>query len=190
MLFLAGHGMMVGQRYYFLPCELRKEADSLEADIRKQGLPGDELSEYLGAAPALKRVMILDTCASGGALALVGKSRSGVALRGAIERLSRSQGVFTIAAAGASEQAEESKELGHGILTYSLLAGLKAIDAGPLADQHVQTNNPERVVDVMEWFNFAEGQVRNLTEKLYGAAQDVQFSTQGQNFPLLPLDDK
>ncbi len=193
VLFLAGHGMMIGQRYYFLPYELHKEAESLEADIRKQALPGEELGECLVAAPALKRVMILDTCASGGALALlVGKSRSGEALRGTIERLSRSQGVFAIAATGASEQAEESKELGHGILTYSLLAGLKAIDAGPLADQHVQPSNPERVVNVLEWFTFADGQVRELTEKLYGAAQDVQFSKkdQSQSFPLLPLDDK
>jgi WD40 repeat protein len=193
VLFLAGHGMMVGQRYYFLPYELHREAESLEADIRKQALPGDELGECLAAAPALKRVMILDTCASGGALALlVGRSRSGNALRGTIERLSRSQGVFAIAAAGASQQAEESKELGHGILTYSLLAGLKAIDAGPLADRHVQPSNPERVVNVLEWFTFADGQVRELTAKLYGAAQDAQFSKkdQSQSFPLLPLDDE
>ena len=189
VVFLAGHGTMVGQRYYFVPHELRKQADRLEDDIRKQGLPADEISDYLGTAKALKRLLILDTCSSGGALSSALRSRSGFALRGAIERLSRTQGVFTIAAAAATEEAQESKELGHGVLSYALLAGLKAVDGGPLEGRYVQPSNPERVVDVMEWFGFAAGQVPRLTEKLYGASQDVQMSTQGTSFPVLPLDE-
>jgi uncharacterized caspase-like protein len=140
-------------------------------------------------AGALKRILILDTCASGGALGLAMKGRSGVALRGAVERLSRSQGIFTIAAATASEEAQESKELGHGVLSYSLLAGLKAVERGPLVDKYVQPSGPEGVVDVMEWFSFAAGQVPRLTERLYGASQDVQVGNQGTNFPVLPLEE-
>lgn len=189
VLFLAGHGAMVGQRYYFVPHEVRPKSESLEVDLRAQGLPADELYDYLGAAKALKRVVIVDTCSSGGALKLALKSRSGFALRGAIERLSRAQGVFTIAAASATEEAQESKELGHGVLSYALLAGLKAVDAGPLADKHAQPSGPDRVVDVLEWFTFAAGHVPRLTEKLYGAAQDVQISTQGRSFPVLPLEE-
>jgi WD40 repeat protein len=188
MIFLAGHGTMVGQRYYFVPYELRKRAARVEDDIRQQGIPADELSDYLGSAKALKRVLILDTCASGGALAAATKGRAGFALRGAIERLSRTQGVFTIAAAAATEEAQEAKELGHGVLSYALLAGLKAVDAGPLADQYAQPSGPERVVDIMEWFTFAAGQVPRLTEKYYGVSQDVQTSTQGASFPVLPLE--
>lgn len=189
VLFLAGHGTIVGQRYYFVPHELRKQAVSLEDDIRSQGLPADELSEILGTAKALKRLLILDTCASGGALGTLTKGRSGFALRGAIERLSRSQGIFSIAASSASEQAQEAKELGHGVLSYSLLAGLKAVDRGPLAEKHIQPGSPERVVDVLEWFTFAAGQVPRLTEKYSGVAQDVQTCTQGTSFPLLPLEE-
>jgi hypothetical protein len=133
--------------------------------------------------------MILDTCSSGGALALAMKARSGFALRGAIERLARSQGVFTIAAASATEEAQESSELGHGVLSYALLAALRGVNSGPLESKHVQPGSSDRVVDIMEWFTFAAGQVPRLTEMYYGAAQDVQTSTQGQNFPLLPLDD-
>ena len=189
VVFLAGHGAMVGQRYYFVTHELRRQEERLENDIRKQGLPADEISDYLGSAKALKRLLILDTCASGGALGPALKSRSGFALRGAIERLSRTQGVFTIAASAATEEAQESKELGHGVLSYALLAGLKAVEGGPLDGMYIRPSNPERVVDVMEWFSFAAGQVPRLTEKLYGASQDVQMSTQGTSFPVLPLDD-
>jgi WD40 repeat protein len=187
-LFLAGHGTMVGQRYYFVPYELRRQASQLEDDIRRQAIPADELSDDLGSAKALKRMLILDTCASGGALAVAMKGRSGFALRGAIERLSRTQGIFTIAAASASEEAQEAKQLGHGVLSYALLAGLKAVDTGPLDGKFVRTSNPEGVVDVLEWFSFAAGQVPRLTEKLYGAAQDVQTSAQGASFPVLPLE--
>jgi uncharacterized caspase-like protein len=187
LLFLAGHGAMVGQRYYFVPYELRRQADSLEDDLRSQGLPADELSDYLGAGQALKRIFILDTCASGGALGTVVKSR-GFAFRGAVERLSRSQGIFTIAASSATAEAQESQELGHGVLSYALLAGLRGVDGGPLADSHVPTTNPDQVVDVMEWFAFAAGQVPRLTERYYGAAQDVQTSNHGTSFPILPLE--
>ena len=189
VVFLAGHGTMVGQRYYFVPHEMRRQEDLFEDDIRKQGLPADEISDYLGSAKALKRLLILDTCASGGALGPALKSRSGFALRGAIERLSRTQGIFTIAAAAATEEAQESKDLGHGVLSYALLAGLKAVEGGPLDGMYIHPNNPERVVDVMDWFSFAAGHVPRLTEGIYGISQDVQMSTQGTSFPVLPLDE-
>jgi WD40 repeat protein len=189
VVFLAGHGTMIGQRYYFVPYELHKQSDYLEEDIRKQGLPHDELSDYLGTAKALKRILILDTCASGGALAKATKGRSPFELRGVVERLSRSYGLFTIAASAATEEAQESKELGHGVLSYCLLAGLKAVDTGPLADKYVQPNSPDRVIDVSEWFTFAQGQMPRLSEKLSGSAQDPEVSNQGRSFPLLPIED-
>lgn len=189
VVIMAGHGTMVGQRYYFVPHDLRREADRLEDDIRKQGIPADDLSDYLTAAQALKRVLVLDTCASGGALASALKGRSGFAFRGAIERLARASGVFTIAASSATEEAQESKELRHGVLTYALLAGLKAVDTGPLADKHAQPSGSDRVVDTLEWLNFAAGHVPRITERLYGSPQDVQIGVLGQSFPVLPLED-
>jgi hypothetical protein len=43
VLFLAGHGSMIGQRYYFIPQEFHKQTERQEDDIRQQGLPADEL---------------------------------------------------------------------------------------------------------------------------------------------------
>jgi WD40 repeat protein len=188
VVFLAGHGTMVGQRYYFVPHEFRPGAGTpLEEVIGQQGLAGDVLADYLGEVPALKRVLIFDTCQSGGAVAVKRTARNPFAFRGAIERLSRAQGVFTLAATAASEEAQEPKELGHGVLTYALLAGLRAVAAGPLKDQGLPPGQPERVVDVLEWFGFASDQVPRLTRQIYGREQDVQMSTQGNNFKVLPL---
>jgi WD40 repeat protein len=190
LVFLAGHGSTLGQRYFFIPHEFtRSEGKALEDDVRKQGVPGDELADHLGAVPALKRVLVLDTCQSGGALALR-RGRDPFALRGAVERLSRSQGVFTIAAAAAGEEAQEVQELGHGVLTYALLAGLKGVEGGPLEGQSIKPSNPERIADVLEWFSFASGQVPRLTKKYFGREQDVQSGGQGNSFPLLPVEEK
>jgi hypothetical protein len=190
VFFLAGQGIMVGERYYFVPHELRRQSDRLEDDVRQQGIAADEVSGYLGEAKALKRVLILDTCALDSVLGVAMKERSRPALRGAIERLSRAQGVFTIAAVSATQQAREGKELGHGLLSYALLAGLNAVDGGPLQGIHVQPRGPEAVVDVVDWFSFAADQVPRLTEKLYGASHDVHTSFQVASFPLLPLSEK
>ena len=187
LVFFAGHGTMVQQRYYFVPHEFKTKANSLEADIRKQALPVDELGDWLAAVPSLKRMLIFDTCQSGGVLGLSKGARNPFALRGAIERLSRAQGVFTIAAAASTADAQEIPQLKHGALTYALLAGLGAIDEGPLAETRIRTNDPDEVVDVLQWFSFASGQVPRLTAELLGSAQDVQTSGEGTSFPVLPI---
>jgi uncharacterized caspase-like protein len=188
IVYLAGHGTTLGERYYFVPHEFRSHAQSLEEDVRTQGLPGDVLSEWIGAAKAIRRILIYDTCASGAALGLHG-GRSGVALRGAVERLARAQGIFTIAACSATEEAMEREELGHGLLCYALLAGLKGVDHGPLREQWVHPSGPDQVVDVMEWFTYASNQVPRLMEKYYGTAQDVPVYMRGTSFPVLPLPE-
>jgi hypothetical protein len=109
----------------------------------------------------------------------------GVGIRKTTEQQARTKGIVTIAA---TADAQESAKLGHGVLSYSLLAGLKAVDAGPPKGQSAQAG-AEGVVDVLEWFNYAAGRVPRLTESLFGTPQDVQIGTQGANFPVLPLDD-
>lgn len=81
-------------------------------------------------------------------------------------------------------------ELKHGVLTYTLLAGLKAAPGGPLEGQAIQPNDPSQVVDVLEWFTFASGQVPRLTKKYLGKEQEVQMSGQGGSFPVLPLGEE
>ena len=187
--FLAGHGTMVGQRYYFLPHEFRAEAGAeFDGEIRRQGLPGDVLAEEMAAAPALRRILILDTCNSGGAINLTSRGRDPFAFRGAVERLNRTHGIFTIAAAAVGEEAKEIDELGHGVLTYSLLAGLRAVDRGPLVDDYLRPNNRDRVADVMGWFGYASGHVPRLMKKYFQREQDVQMSFSGESFPVLPVD--
>jgi len=191
LLFLSGHGAMVGQRYYYIPQEFHPKPNTpLNDNVRDQGLPVDVLGDFLAMGSALKRMLILDTCASGGAVELFQvASRNPFALRGEIERLSRSQGIYVIAASAASEVATEADALEHGILTYALLAGLKAVKAGPLERIAVQPSSPNQVVDVLEWFSFASGHVPRLTRQFSGVEQSVHMAGRGSSFPVLPLGD-
>jgi hypothetical protein len=183
VVFLAGHGA-ADRQYYFVPHDLRRQKERFEDDLRTQGLSGDEITAGLGGAKALKRVLILDTCTSGGLAGAV-SGRSNFALRGMVERSARLQGIYTIATVGVTEKARESEELGHGLLTYALLAGLKGVDNGPLEGLSLRANAPNRPVDLREWFTFATSQLPMVAEQLWGAAQDVEASSQANSFPLL-----
>jgi uncharacterized caspase-like protein len=189
VVYLAGHGRMVGQRYYFIPHEFRREADTLEDDIRRQAIPADVLGDAISKAAALRRVLIFDTCASGGALELNRQGRDPFAFRGAIGQLGERQGVFTIAAAAVGEEAQEIAVLEHGVLTYALLAGLRAVPpGGPLEGLSIQPTSADGRVDVLEWFSFAAGHSSRLTHRYLGRQQDVQTSGQGSSFALLGVD--
>jgi WD40 repeat protein len=189
LVFLSGHGVTVGQRYYFIPHDMRREAETFEEDVQRGGIPGDAIADWIGTVPALKRMLVLDTCHSGAAVRLAGgRGRDPFAFRGAVERLSRAQGIFTLAASTADEAAAEVPDLKHGILSYALLAGLKAIEQGPLAGQHIQTTNPDQVVDVLEWFSYASGHVPRLSKKFTGQDQTVEMHGRGEAFPVLPLE--
>ncbi len=186
VLFLAGHGTTLGQRYYFIPHEFKARADSLEDDIRSQALAGDALGDLMSRVPALKRVIIFDTCQSSSVLPVQRTVRDPFAFRGALERLSRAQGCFTIAATAATSQAHEVDQLGHGLLTYALLAGVGAVKQGPLTGQ-TAADAGQRTVEVRDWFSFAQEKVPLLTRLYLGEEQFVGFSGQGQSFPVLPL---
>jgi len=187
-LFLAGHGTMVGQRYFFIPHEFKASQEKLDNDIVAQGLAGDELDDAISRIPALKRIVIYDTCQSGGAMGVSRTARSPFQFRKAMESMSRSQGSFVIAATAATDEAQEVPELGHGVLTYALLAGVGAVDKGPLKRRTARADDEEKVVKVREWLGFAQDEVPILTRAFFGQEQFIRFTGAGSNFAVLPLD--
>ena len=189
VLFLAGHGTMVGSRFYFLPHELVTKSERVEDDVRQQGLPDDELNDWIAAVPALKRVVIYDSCQSGGAVMTSRTARGDpFAFQKALETMSRSQGSFILAAASAGEEAQEVPELGHGVLTYTLLAALGAVESGPLKRQPLSTPEDDKLLRVRRWFGFAQDEVPTLTKAYFGKEQFVRFVGSGNDFPILPSE--
>jgi len=177
---------MVGQRYYLIPHDFHRQKNSIEEDIRQQGLPADVLADIVSKVSARKRILIFDTCASGGALKISRQGEGPFGFRGAIEKLGQRQGVFTIAASAAGQEAQEIEQLGHGVLTYALLAGLRAVPpGGPLEGLAVGPSDAKGTLDVLDWFSFASGHVPRLTERYLRRQQHVQTSAQGTSFSIL-----
>jgi uncharacterized caspase-like protein len=189
ILFLSGHGTSVDGRYYFLPYEFRP-GQTPDADVRTQGVPADELMALLGQIPALKKVLILDTCNAGAAIQILEKLRSKddpSRLKREVERLYRAEGIYTIAAAADKEEAKEPRELGHGVLTYTLLAAFAAVDSGPLKDQGLRPLGGGDIVDVDEWFKYASKRMPDVMKVYFNRDQQPVVSTERSGgFPILP----
>ena len=211
VMYQSGHGMAVGQRFYLIPHDYKKtnasavaapiqstanvvatrgykSVEGAETAIPGQGLAADVLGDALSAVPALRRVLIFDTCYSGGAAKLADKGHNpfaarGAVARGAVERFARSQGVYLLTAVAANDEASEIEDLGHGILTYSLLAGTGRAAGGPLQAKGLPA---DRTVDVLAWFGYARSNVPGLCQTYVGREQHVEIAGSDQpSFPLL-----
>jgi WD40 repeat protein len=195
VLFLSGHGASVDGRYHFLPADFRNQpGQTQEDDVRKQGIPADELASLLSQIPALKKVLILDTCNAGAALKMLEKLRTSKdapgQLKKEVERLYRAEGLYTIAAAADKEEAKEVKELGHGVLTYSLLAAFAAVDRGPLKGEGLRPAGGD-VVDVDEWFKYASRRMPDVMRVYFNRDQQPVISTERSGgFPILPVPQR
>src|SRR5439155_1743858 len=71
------------------------------------------------------------------------------------------------------ELAVEVPDLGHGILTYSLLAGSGGIGVGPLVRKSLSADKP---LDVLGWFGYAQAKVPSLYLTYVGRPQQVEVS--------------
>lgn len=185
VIFLAGHGETLGQMFYFLPHEMRFATDP-DSDLRDHGLSTAALGEALREVKAQKVVLILDACYSGAAISALGQilaSRAAGTHVKAAKLFARTYGTFLIAASTDAQFALEASELGHGVLTYTLLAGLGGIDTGPLANQTADGSPKDNLVTVGELVNYIEEYVPTLTAK-YQRQQYPITSKLGQNFPL------
>jgi WD40 repeat protein len=179
VVYFAGHGVGIGQQFYFLPHDMRKGLDDEEM-IRKYGIAAPAIGEALRRIPALKQVLILDTCQAETALPILAKA---IRIRDSGEKaakmLARSAGVYLIAAATKRQYAIEVPELGHGVLAYAVLSAL-----GEKRPSSVATK--DGLITMFGLLQFVNDQVPELTEKYHGGLKQypVVFST-GMDFPLV-----
>ncbi|OSM02018.1 putative peptidase C14, caspase catalytic subunit p20 [Magnetofaba australis IT-1] len=192
MVFLSGHGKVVGGEWYFLPYE----ATSLRNDyeITKVGVSASTLGAHLVAIPAQQVVLIIDACQSG---AVVDHFNHAAQQRRMLRGLSQDTGVHVLAATRADQLAPEFGDLGHGLFTYTLLFGLKQDKKG---GQHADRWPRDGRIMVSELKNFTGYYVPRLAKALErkyrneGRARGVDLATSapvtptgasyGKDFPL------
>ena len=169
--FYAGHGSIVNNTFFFIPTEITRLYDT--ESLTKGALSALEMQEHFMKIKALKQVMLIDACHSGGSTELL--AMRGASEEKALSQLSRSTGVHVLAAAGSEQTAAEFTELGHGLFTYMLLQGISGkADGSPLDNK----------VTIYELKSFLDDQVPEYSRKHKGSAQYPSTFSRGQDFPV------
>lgn len=169
VLFMAGHGTIVDEQYYFMPWEVDGADD---AAVRKQGLSQQQLRGWLSQLP-VKSLLLLDTCRSGGALQLAAGAADE---EGAVTTLSRLSQRSVIVASSSDNVALEGYN-GHGVFSWVLLDALDRADY-----------DENGSVDVSDIAIHARRMVPAITEKVFKYKQKPTQNTPGEPFAVaLPL---
>jgi len=175
--YYAGHGSLVDDRFYFIPTDnVRLYEQSI---LEKQAIYAGLMQQSLKNIKALKQVMVIDACHSGGSVELL--ATRGGAEEKALAQLSRSAGIHVLASAGSEQYAGEFESLGHGVFTYVLLEGLSGkADGAPLDGK----------ITIYELKSYLDDQVPEMTKKFKGNIQYPNTFSRGHDFPMVIIIDQ
>jgi hypothetical protein len=177
VIYLAGHGVMAGGQdgdWHYLTADALS-ADLTDPAVRKQvSLSSAELTDLLRAAPAQKQVLILDTCHSGRVVEKLTTKRDvpGSQVR-ALERVKDRTGMHVLAGCAADAVSYEATHFGQGLLTYSLLMGMRGAKL-----------REGEYVDVVDLFGYAADTVPQLARDIGGVQRPLIASPRGAPFDI------
>jgi uncharacterized caspase-like protein len=172
ILYLAGHGVTLDGRYYFLPQDFRYYNDDA---LRTNAVNQDHLQQWLANIPARKSLVLIDTCESGSFQQSPVVAMRGMAEKTAVAKLTRATGRATIVASTDKQPAVEGYR-GHGVFTYVLLEGLQHADA--------QYGNHDGYTGLFELAAYVNDQVPTITMNAFNYEQIPQVQMMGTDFPI------
>jgi WD40 repeat protein len=175
VIYLSGHGVNYGGPegdFYYLTADAQN-ANLADPEIRKQvALSSRELTELIKKVPAEKQVLVLDTCAAARAVDKLTDKRDVPSSQvRALERVKDRTGLHILAGCAADAVSYEASRYAQGILTYSLLMGMR----GAALDN-------EEYVDVRKLFDFSADWVPELARDIGGIQRPVVASPRGASF--------
>jgi WD40 repeat protein len=168
VVYFSGHGFADKDRFYLIPHDLgvsekvEMVTEQKLINLRDHSLSDQELESAFESIDAGQFLFVIDACNSGQALETSDEKRRGPMNSRGLAQLAYEKGMYILTASESFQVARETSELGHGLMTYSLLEGLEiTADKTKLkADTDGNSNIFER-----EWFNFAVERVPQLQEK-------------------------
>jgi WD40 repeat protein len=194
VVYLSGHGMNWGGQdgdFYYLTQDAYGGSSDVYSDpvIRgKTTISSSELTDLIKSVSALKEVLIIDACASGRAVEnLMAKRDISSSTLRALDRMKDRIGLHIITGCAADAVSYEASRYGQGVLTYSVLEGIKGASL-----------REEKFVDVAQLFQYCTERVPQLAEGIGGIQQPQVFSPYGESSfdigeilstdkPLIPL---
>lgn len=185
VLVLSGHGVSVNNQYAYMTVESTTSAPApgSESLFFDRAITADELQRLMSRAGASNQIIILDTCAAGSASETLADAmrQEKASIEATVAKLSYgNRGVHILLGSAADAAAFESPELGHGLLTYSLLSVLQqGLDIG--------TGAESRVIMSGKWLSEASKLCREVAERRSKA--QVPRPMLGSDFALGSLTD-
>ncbi|MBY0426891.1 MAG: caspase family protein, partial [Cytophagales bacterium] len=173
VFYYAGHGGMMNDQFYFIPSECTRLYE--DNALQKSAISASEVQDLLQKIKALKQIVIMDACHSGGAVEMI-------SLRGSMEekamaQLSRSAGIHVLASAGTEQGAKEISSLQHGLFTYVLLKALEGEADGAPRDGKIT---------IYELKSYLDDQVPELNRLQKGGRVQYPYTfSRGHDFPIL-----
>lgn len=176
VFYYAGHGSMIDGKFYLVSSSASRlyDGDKME----EYGIEASQLQQAMLDIKALKQLIVMDACQSGGSVEVL--AQRGAPEEKAIAQLSRSSGIHVMAAAGSEQYATEFESLGHGLFTYALLKGLAGEADGAPKDGKVT---------IYELKGYLDDQVPELSILYKGSPQYPHTFSRGQDFPIVIVED-
>ncbi|MEQ8626742.1 caspase family protein [Ekhidna sp.] len=176
IFYYAGHGNMIDGNFYLVSSGASRLYDNSKID--EYGIDAASLQQAMLEIKALKQLIVMDACQSGGSVEVL--AQRGAPEEKAIAQLSRSSGIHVMAAAGSEQYATEFESLGHGLFTYALLKGLSGEADGAPKDGKVT---------IYELKSYLDDQVPELSILYKGTPQYPHTFSRGQDFPIVIVED-
>jgi WD40 repeat protein len=177
VVYLSGHGINWGGQdgdFFYLTQDAYSGSADLYNDpvIRgKTTLSSLELTELIKSVSALKEVLIIDACGSGRTVEnLMAKRDISSSTLRALDRMKDRTGLHIITGCAADAVSYEASRYGQGVLTYSLLEGIKGASL-----------REEKFVDVVKLFQYSAERVPQLAIGIGGIQQPQVFSPYGES---------
>ena len=177
VLFLSGHGVTIGDDFYYLTAQagnVNLENDSIRRS--QVSISSSEILESLRRIKANKQILVLDACHSGQIAEFLSNNSKALSTsqQKALESLNDKMGTYVLASSEANQKSFEVKQLRQGILTHSLLLGM----SGEIDDTEM--------IDVVKLLNFASRQTEEVSKNILGTGQRpvIGISEGGNSFDI------
>jgi len=171
IIYFAGHGTALGQRFYLIPHDLGYTGERGAIDqaglqsIVSHSISDQELEQAVEGLAAGSLLMVIDACNSGQALEAEEKRRGPMNSKG-LAQLAYEKGMYILTAAQSYQAALEAAQLGHGLLTFALVEeGLK--------NGAADTEPKDGIVNAREWLDFATDRVPQMQEEKMKQSRDL-----------------
>lgn len=187
VVYLSGHGIARFDEFFFLCAEASDAAAEYLRDrtfARSVSISSEELTTALNAIPADKKVLVIDACNSGMAtqkMTVATRDMPSSQIR-ALDRMRGRSGMYVLAGSAADMPSYEASRFGQGLLTYSMLKGMKGAA--------LRQEGAFGFVDIASLLHYSTEEVPRLAKEIAGIQQPQFMSPTGAgSFDVGMVDD-